>query len=219
MTDAEHPAADPDQDAVDFWEDLYQQRDRIWSGRANHALVVVAETLAPGRALDLGSGEGGDSMWLAERGWQVTGIDISETALARAAAEARSRGLPEGRITWLQRDLSEWQPEGEFDLVSACFLHSPVEFPRERVLRRAAGAVAPGGALLVVGHAAFPSWSNTPHHEQPVLPTAQEVFESLELAAAGWRVEISEARSREATGPDGQHGHLDDAVLLVRRIA
>jgi SAM-dependent methyltransferase len=148
----------------DFWEDLYGQRTRIWSGRPNQALVDVAADLEPGRALDLGSGEGGDSFWLAERGWTVTGLDISATALTRAAAEAESRGIEEGRIRWLEQDLAVWTPADDerYDLVSACFLHAPAEldFPREEVLRRAAATVAPGGSLLVVGHAAFPPWSN-----------------------------------------------------------
>ncbi|MCS5736360.1 class I SAM-dependent methyltransferase [Herbiconiux daphne] len=205
--------------AAEFWEDLYQQRPQIWSGRANQALVDIAESLPPRRALDLGSGEGGDSIWLAEHGWQVTGIDISATALVRAAEHAASRGVPAERITWLKRDLADWRPDAadSYDLVSACFLHSPVAFPRDEVLRRAAEAIAPGGLLLVVGHAAFPSWSTTPAHDHPALPTATEVAESLQLDPTSWTIVIAENRSRDATGPDGQHGTLDDAVLLVRR--
>ncbi|MFB2556854.1 class I SAM-dependent methyltransferase [Herbiconiux liangxiaofengii] len=213
------------QDAIAFWENRYQERPQIWSGKANAALVAVASSLIPGRALDLGSGEGGDSIWLAEQGWTVTGIDISTTALARAAEHAASRSNQAhgaGRelvaaISWQQADLAEWQPTEEFDLVSACFLHSPVAFPREEVLRRAAQAVAPGGHLLVVGHASFPS-AHQPHHDEPPLPTPDEVVESLQLAE-GWTTVLSETRSREATGPDGQPMVLDDAIVLVRRAA
>ncbi|WP_382310148.1 class I SAM-dependent methyltransferase [Herbiconiux sp. UC225_62] len=147
-------------DATAFWEGRYRERDQIWSGRPNQALVDVVEPLAvtPGRALDLGSGEGADSIWLAEQGWQVTGVDISATALARAGVHASDRGVAE-RIDWVQADLATWIPSPGYDLVSACFLHSPVAFPREEVLRRAAAAVAPAGYLLVVGHASFPPWS------------------------------------------------------------
>lgn len=212
-------AASAGGDATAFWEELYTQRDRIWSGRANAALVDVIEGRAPGTALDLGSGEGGDSIWLAEQGWSVTGLDISPTALARAAEHATERGVPAGRIHWQLADLAEWRPgvDERYDLVSACFLHSPVEFPREEVLRRAADTVAPGGLLLVVGHAAFPPWSTVPEHERPELPAAEEVRRQLDLPEPEWTVLISESRPRAATGPDGQAATIDDAVLLLQR--
>ncbi|WPO85256.1 class I SAM-dependent methyltransferase [Herbiconiux sp. KACC 21604] len=203
-------------DAITFWEELYQQTPQIWSGRPNKVLADVAAELQPGTALDLGSGEGGDSLWLAERGWQVTAIDISPTALQRSAAEAERRGLPADRIRWQQADLTDWQPTGEYDLVSACFLHSPVGFPREDVLRRAASAVAPGGSLLVVGHLSFPSSAAVPEEERPYLPTPDELLALLALPESEWQVEVSEVRWRRQTGPDGEV-ELDDAVLLVTR--
>jgi SAM-dependent methyltransferase len=210
---------DTNANTAEFWEAFYQERTQVWSGKANQVLVDVAQTLAPKRALDLGSGEGGDSIWLAEHGWQVTGLDISTTALARAAAQAADRRIPDDRITWLQQDLAEWQPDAEYDLVSACFLHSPVAFPREQVLRSAPSAVTLGGVLLVVGHAAFPPWSNAQHDEHPDFPTPEQVVDSLALAPDRWRILISETRTREAVGPDGEKAHLDDSVVLIQRVA
>ncbi|MCS5715439.1 class I SAM-dependent methyltransferase [Herbiconiux sp. CPCC 205716] len=214
-----HMNPDPNTDPTAFWEELYQQRERVWSGRANAALVAVAAGLEPGRALDLGCGEGGDSIWLAEQGWRVTGVDISATALGRAATHAASRGVEPDRIEWVQADLSDWRPDGGYELVSACFLHSPVAFPREQVLQRAALPVARGGHLLVVGHAEFPNWTGTREegHGHPELPTAEEVFASLELPEDEWEVVVAEPRSRDAVGPDGQEAVLVDSVLLVRR--
>ena len=116
-------------EAQQVWEEHYADRDRVWSGRVNVRLAEVAESLPPGRALDLGCGEGGDAMWLAERGWHVTAVDISQTALDRAAADARSRNLLE-RIDFQRHDLPDTFPEGVFDLVSAQFLHSTVELDR-----------------------------------------------------------------------------------------
>lgn len=219
----------PSPEALGFWEELYGQRDRIWSGRANKVLVDVAGSFEPGRALDLGSGEGGDSMWLAERSWQVTGVDLSPTALARAHEEALSRGIPNERITWQQADLAQWQPEGEFELVSACFLHAPsaVAFPRDEVLRRASEAVTLGGRLLVVGHMAFPAGSAAragsggadahSHDDEDLLPTPDEVLAGLNAPGGRWQTVISEVRSREAVH-DGQSMMLDDSVLLLQRI-
>src|SRR5205809_606070 len=83
-------------------------------------------------------GEGGDSLRFASRGWQMTGVDISQTALARASAAARNAGLV---IDFQRHDLAVTFPEGSYDLVSAQFLQSPIEFPRAAVLQSAAGAV------------------------------------------------------------------------------
>jgi thioredoxin reductase/SAM-dependent methyltransferase len=194
----------------DFWEDFYRTGDR-WSGRANPVLVEVAADLEPGRALDLGCGEGGDARWLAEHGWQVTAVDISATVLERAAAR-----VGDARIDWQRHDLAHSFPEGAFDLVSAQYFHSPVEFPRAQVLRRAAQAVAPGGLLLIVGHAGAPSWSN--HSGETHFPTPEEVLAELALPSGEWRVERADLAVREATGPDGQTGTLTDSVVALTRL-
>lgn len=147
-----------DSEATMFWEGRYGEREGIWSGKPNHGLITEAAGLHPGRALDLGCGEGADSIWLADEGWSVTGVDISTTALQRAQRHAEAAGHLD--IAWQQADLAQWQPAGEYDLVSAQFLQSPVDFPREQVLRTAAAAVATGGSLLVVSHAAAPPWAD-----------------------------------------------------------
>ena len=132
-----------DQTAQEYWEAHYGERERIWSGRVNAQLPGILAGVAPGRALDLGCGEGGDAVWLAENGWQVTAVDISETAIGRAAAAADARGVRD-RIEFERHDLSDTFPEGTFDLISAQFLHSTVRLERPQILRNAADAVAPG---------------------------------------------------------------------------
>ena len=127
---ADRGAPVSEQDAAGFWDAWYAERDQIWSGEPNHALVAVVAGLHPGRALDLGCGEGADSVWLAEQGWLVTGLDIAATAVARAITLAASREIPDGRITWIVEDLRAWQPSDAYELVSACFLPSRVDFPR-----------------------------------------------------------------------------------------
>ena len=143
-------------EAAQYWEERYSTATQVWSGRANASVVAVASELTPGTALDLGCGEGGDSLWLAEQGWRVTGVDISPTAVRRGADEAARRGIPADRNTWVAADLETWTTDQRFDLVSACFLQSNVTLSREAILRRAATLVAPGGHLLVVAHAAPP---------------------------------------------------------------
>lgn len=201
-----------DTDVQQFWDDLYGQREQVWSGKANAALERRATELPAGRALDLGCGEGGDALWLAERGWQVTAVDISPTALDRARAEASRRGLS---VDWRHVDLAESLPDGPYDLVSAHFLQSPVALPRAEVLRRAAAEVAPDGVLLVVGHAAPPPWAD--HEPDPALmPSAAAVLADLALDGA-WDVLEAEDVLRPATGPDGEPAELLDSVVLVRR--
>ncbi|WP_411722038.1 SAM-dependent methyltransferase [Mycetocola sp.] len=206
---------------AEFWEARYLtnrgESGHVWSGRVNAAVVHEVIGLTPGTALELGSGEGADALWLAARGWTVTAIDISATALAVGAAKATRDGLAD-RIDWVQADLSTWHPSAEFDLVTAAFLHSPVELAREEILRRAASAVAPGGRLLVVGHGAFPPKSGHSEHDcdAPPLPTPDEVLTSLRLPD-GWVVETNALVDRPVTGRDGKTVNLIDTVLRVRR--
>ncbi|OBC17195.1 methyltransferase [Mycobacterium sp. 852013-50091_SCH5140682] len=198
-----------------YWERHYGQRGRIWSGRVNAQLERVAADLPAGRALDLGCGEGGDAVWLAERGWQVTAADVSETALQRAAAEAATRGVSD-RIVFERHDFSESLPGGDFDLVSAQFLQSPIAMDRTLFLRRAADAVTPRGLLVVVDHGAAPPWA--PEHVRNFeFPSAEEVLAALELPEGQWeRIQVG-PEQRDATGPDGQRGTLIDNVIVLRR--
>jgi SAM-dependent methyltransferase len=198
---------------ADFWEERYASAEHVWSGMVNHAIVEVVSTLTPGRSLDLGCGEGGDVVWLAQHGWDATGLDISVTATRRAAEAARAAGIADDRIHFEAADLETWSPHESYDLVTASFLQSPVDLPRVDILRRVAKHVVPGGRLLVVAHAGMPPWSAHAHHHE--FPTPDQEVAALGLE--GWTVEIAEIRSREATGPDGQHATLDDTVVLLHR--
>jgi SAM-dependent methyltransferase len=139
----------------------------------------------------------------------VTAVDVSATALDRAAADANTAGVAD-RIDFRRHDLALTFPTGAFDLVSAQYLHSPIEFPRLRVLREAAGAVAPGGLLLIVDHAPTSpgSWS-----------VPEETLDPLDLGPDEWRTERLEASQREATRPNGQPVTVTDNVAAVRRLA
>ncbi|KGI68822.1 methyltransferase domain-containing protein [Mycolicibacterium rufum] len=196
------------------WEARYAERDQIWSGRVNPWLAEVVGGLTPGRALDLGCGEGADVLWLAERGWHAVGVDISDTALARAGAEAARRDLTD-RVRLLQINLSDDFPDGTFDLVSAQFLQSLVRLDRESIFAAAARAVASGGTLLIVDHGAAPPWAQ--HIHDHVFPTVDEVLERIDLEPGAWERVNVDAREREAIGPDGQQAVLIDNVIVLRR--
>jgi len=207
MPSSEHHAA---------WEEHYSAKPQVWSGRVNAQLSAIAPTLSGTRALDLGCGEGGDAVWLAEHGWTVVATDVSTTALARAREAAGSRGVAD-RIEFLEHDLTSSLPDGSFDLVSAQFLHSTVDMDRSQILRRAAAAVVPGGALLIVDHAAAPPWASKLHHHE--FPTAAAVVAGLALEGGQWREVRADSVERAARGPDGEEVTLVDNVILLKRMA
>ncbi len=199
------------------WDERYRSHPAVWSGRPNPQLVTETAGLTPGTALDAGSGEGADALWLAERGWQVTAVDFSATALKRSAARATALGADiAGRTRWVHADLTEWAPaDGKFDLVSAQFMHLPPA-PRQALFTRLAAAVAPGGTLLIVGH--HPGDLQTTMH-RPHRPdmffTAEDIARSLDPGQ--WDVVTADARPRAATDPEGHDVTIHDAVLRARR--
>lgn len=213
---SQHQDVDPHADPVEHWEERYAGEGPIWSGRVNTQVAAVAADLPPGSALDLGSGEGADAIWLAEQGWQVTAVDISATALRRAAQAAAEKGLAADRIDWIEADLASWEPAGPYDLVAASFLHSRLEFPRTAVLRRAAATVAAGGHLLLVTHAAPPPWAEGLDEHTHHFVTPEEEVAALDLSS-DWCTVIAQERTRSATGPNGEEAELTDAVVLLRR--
>ncbi|MFC4512351.1 class I SAM-dependent methyltransferase [Streptomyces ehimensis] len=205
-----------DVDPAEYWERRYQERQRVWSGRANPVLVDVVEPLPSGTALDLGCGEGADAVWLARRGWRVTAADVAATALERASGHAAEAGVAD-RIDFQRHDLARTLPDGPFDLVTAQFFQSNVELPRERILRAVAEQVAPGGLLLVVTHATVPPWSWHPHED--AVPTPEEELAALGLALDEWHTERLDTPARQVTGPDGRTATVTDNVIALRRRA
>jgi SAM-dependent methyltransferase len=195
-----HSHSSDTSDPATWWDSRYGVRTQIWSGNPNAVLVDVAGALDPGRALDLGSGEGADAVWLAERGWDVTGVDISRVAVERAGRHADERGVPRSRIRFVAIDLGGEPLPGSFDLVAASYLQSPVELDRLRVLSRAAALVAPGGHLLLVSHG--------PGSDHRAV---------LDASPHEWVIAIEETRERNAITPEGDTVRMDDEVLLARR--
>jgi SAM-dependent methyltransferase len=200
-----------------FWNDHYRAHDQPWSRRANAVLTEVAATLPPGRALDLGCADGGDAIWLAQRGWQVTGVDVSATVLRRARVQVATAGLGD-RVDFQRHDVSESLPDGTFDLIVASHFHSPIDFPRNQVFRSTAQMLSPHGVLLIVDHASTApwSWNQDPDHR---FPAPEETFAEIGLDPALWAAEILEARDREASGPNGITATVTDNVIMIRRVS
>jgi ubiquinone/menaquinone biosynthesis C-methylase UbiE len=132
------------------WDQRYRDAQWIWGLTPNRFVAEELDARPPGRALDLACGEGRNALWLARQGWRVTAVDFSEVALEKGRKRAASDGALD--IEWVVADVTGYEPAARgFDLALVAYLHlSPADL--DVVLRRAAGALAPGGMALVVGH-------------------------------------------------------------------
>jgi 2-polyprenyl-3-methyl-5-hydroxy-6-metoxy-1,4-benzoquinol methylase len=194
------------------WDERYLSApDRIWSGEPNPSLVAEISELPPGRALDLGCGEGGDAIWLAKHGWQVTGIDLSPVAIGRATEAARAAGV---EVEWIAGDSSTAPlPPAGFDLVTAHYVSLP-KAQADTIMPGLLGAVAPGGTLLFVAHeVSGHDPAHTPGRDPALYIQPDEIAAQL---GREWQILVNETRKRSApAGPGGMHTH--DVVLRAMR--
>jgi thioredoxin reductase/SAM-dependent methyltransferase len=212
-------AARPSANEAD-WDHRYGG-DRMWSGNPNGTLVIEISGLTPGRALDVGAGEGGDALWLAEQGWSVTASDISQRALDQVNAEAERRGL---RVEFHHADANALDAfeTATFDLVSAQYASIP-RTPDGRGVHNLLSAVASGGTLLIVSHDLEPVRApiGTLAHSRPFDSDAYVRVDDFAAALAdspAWDIELHEKRLRPAGAASASH-HVHDVVLRARRRA
>ncbi len=201
----------------DFWEGRWAQAlrehgDQVARMPPNPYLTTAAADLPPRRALDAGCGHGAETFWLAVRGWQVTAVDFSTTALGHARSTAAALGPDVGaRIEWVEGDLGSWTPPaGHYDLVVCLYVHVAGSVPE--MVERLARGVAPGGTLLLVGHRPVDPTTGA------ATPAAGQVQVSVEAAVAvldpaAWELVVAEDRPRAAAGTGV------DAVVHARRRA
>ncbi|RMB61754.1 class I SAM-dependent methyltransferase [Tessaracoccus antarcticus] len=153
----------------------------------------------PGRALDLGSGIGGDALWLARRGWKITALDASRTAISRLRHFAAQQGVSE-RVFAQQRDITQGMPGDSFDLVYACYFHGPLQIDRDAVLHRASDLLGVGGTLIVIDHASAAPWSEWPAGHR--FPGPSETYGLIGLGS-DWNPVLLANHDHSATGPGG----------------
>lgn len=194
------------------WDGRYNDRQQLWSGQPNGALVAEVAGLTPGRVLDVGCGEGADAVWLARGGWDVTALEVSGVALERAAEHAREAGVA---VRWVHAGLVEAAlPPASFDLVVSLY-PALLRTPDAAAERALLAAVAPAGTLLLVHHAGM----HAQHAKANGFDPADYVW--LPMVAAllddDWEVEVDEQRPRIVPeGGAGAHAS-DDVVLRARR--
>ena len=161
------------------WDARYSSVEHPWGSAPAAALSARFAELTPGRAVDLGCGDGRHARWLADAGWTVNAVDFSSVAieLARSGGEDRS-------IDYTVADVRAWEPPGPVDLVAIGFLHLPVD-ELVAVLAGAGSWLAPGGRLLYLGHAL----ENFTHGVGgPPDPSILPAIDDLARAASGLQV-------------------------------
>lgn len=187
---------------------------------ANPHMVREVAGIEPGTALDVGCGAGAEAIWLASQGWQVSGADIAEEALARAAERAAAAGLAD-RVRWIRADLTSWEPGITYDLVTTHYAHSAM--PQLEFYDRIASWVAPGGTLLIVGHLHHEHGHEHGHgHGRGVggPPDAASVTLAditARLEATTWDVVTAEESERVVSHPTRGPVVLHDVVVRAAR--
>jgi SAM-dependent methyltransferase len=178
------------------WDARYTEKDFVWTVEPNRFLVAEVSDLPPGRALDLACGEGRNAVWLAARGWRVTGVDFSCVAIEKAEALAAHRGVA---VHWQVADLEVYeQAARSFDLVVVLYLQMQAA-KLQPVLSRAAAGVAPGGTLLVVSHDVL---NLSEGHGGPKDAAVLTTPEGVSSALTGLDIERAERVERPVEGAD-----------------
>lgn len=197
------------------WDERYAAKELVWSIGPNKRLAEEVATLAPGRALDIGCGEGRNAIYLAEQGWDVTAIDFSAVGVEKGAKIAAKRGVT---VNWIVGDIGETQFPGSFDLVAVMFVHTDPEF-RTMWLPRAIATIAPGGTFIYIGHDPAGIKPGVSGPQNPVVwASSDQICEYLD----GFDVEFASVVKRPVADEPG-HGDATggvalDAVVRARRL-
>jgi len=184
------------------------------SGLPPHpALAAEVAGLHPGTAVDAGSGEGAEAFWLAARGWDVTAVDISAHAVQRAATRFPS-DAGAGSLSWVEADLTAWEPDRRFDLVTTFYAHPAI--PQHAFYERISRWVNRGGTLLIVGHQDDERHGHGHTHPENAVTEPERVRALLD--PADWVVRTAEIRERVVASRNGAQIALRDVVVRAERI-
>jgi SAM-dependent methyltransferase len=213
MADPADDTRPPIATAAGEWNARYREHEgTMWSGRANGRLVAEIGDLPPGQALDVGCGEGADAIWLAQRGWTVTAIDVSDVAVGRAREAA---GLAGVTVDWISGDaLHTHFAEGSFDLVSMQYPALP-KAAGDAAVQTLLATVRPSGTLLAVYHDL--DADHREHMKSRGVDPADyvEVDDLRRLLGDDFTVEVHAVEPR--LDPPPGTPHIADVVLRARR--
>jgi SAM-dependent methyltransferase len=193
------------------WNARYSGTELVWTAEPNRFLVAEVTGLPVGRALDLAAGEGRNSVWLTEQGWDVTAVDFSDAALTKARELARTRSV---RLRLVEADVTRYTPAAQnYDLVLVAYLHLP-EPARSRVIGRASQAVAAGGTLLIIGH---DQTNRAEGYGGPKDPAVLATPEEIAAAIIGLEIQRAETVKRTVQTPDGERVAIDQIIRAHRQ--
>ena len=188
-------------DTREFWNEMWAERDDL-TPEADDLLAAELEGLTPGRALDIGCGAGGNAVWLAEHGWQVTATDFADAAIEKGKRLAIKRGV---QVEFVVAEATTPQPNGQYDLITSFYIQLPPD-QRAKMLSIAAGALAPGGTLLFVSHDKSSPPSGWTEDDMLSLTTPDEVASEL----PGLKIEQAFVMEREGGEHAAHAQHSED---------
>ena len=188
-------------DTPEFWNEMWADIEDCSSG-SDEILLDQVECLAPGRALDIGCGTGGNAVWLAKHGWQVTALDHSVVAIEKCKRLASEQGVT---VEFVVADASAHHPEGNYDLITCFYLQL---FPNERasMLARMSKALAPGGTFLFVSHDKSGPPSGWSVEDMLSLTTPEEIVAEL----SELQIERAFVLNHDAAESHASHTHHND---------
>lgn len=137
-------AQTPDQD---YWNKVFREGNVKFKRLPSPLLIQAIEGRKPGDALDLGMGEGRNSIFLAQKGWQVTGVDFSDVAVAQARQQATKLGL-QLRAFVQNLDTFDFGRE-RWDLIALFYMHGWLHTSATDPPKRLVQALRPGGLLVI----------------------------------------------------------------------
>ena len=196
-----------------FWEDAYSDPNASAFGTPSQEILDIASNPPPGSSvLDLGSGEGRHALYLAECGFDVTAVDISEAGIAKLDGVVRKRGLD---VRTEVADMRDFRFPRSYDLiVSHSCLHLIERDARRRLIDLFKRNTNPQGLNVVV---VFTDRIPPPDDLQDF---CVGLFHEVEVFSAysDWQIEMERSYTIEDEHPGGIH-HMHPINKLVARKA
>ena len=205
-------------DTPEFWNEVWADIEDCGSG-SDEILVDQVKDLTPGRALDIGCGTGGNAVWLAKKGWQVTAVDHSSVAIEKGKRFAVEQGV---NVLFVVADASQFKPQGDYDLITCFYIQL---FPQQRgnMLAKMSKALAPGGTFLFVSLDKTGPTSGWSEEDLLSLTTPEEIVAQIKelqikqafvLSHDGRHASLGQGNGGEQGPPESHEGHGSSSTIV-----